>query len=344
MTRLQSIEQALQRINPTIFQELCDSFLALRNENYKAFSRIGSQTGKQKTTRGTPDSCFLLPNGNYIFVEATTDISTGDKLANDIKACFDLKKLKIPIDMIEEIVLCFNWNIDQSKIEELNELANSFKYGIEISYWSLDYLSIELYRNHRDLAKEYLNLPFDTGQIVSLHKFIDEYNNSAQSIATRIDNSFLHREEEKEKLECVLSNSSLIILTGSPGVGKTKLAIEAVKDFIEENRDFDAYCISYKSSSLLEDLYQYFDLNKNYILFVDDANRIDVFEQIIGFYKVSRRGRLKIIITVRDYAYSEIELRCLGFNPQTIALDKFNDEQIVEIIKSEDFGIINSNY
>ncbi|MEM8719392.1 MAG: hypothetical protein AAGE84_08790 [Cyanobacteria bacterium P01_G01_bin.39] len=61
MARLQSIEQALQAINPTIFQELCDSILARQNENYKAFSRIGSQTGKQKTIRGTPDSWFLLP-------------------------------------------------------------------------------------------------------------------------------------------------------------------------------------------------------------------------------------------------------------------------------------------
>ena len=344
MARLQSIEQALQRINPTIFQELCDSFLALRNENYRAFSRIGTQTGKQKTTRGTPDSFFLLPNGNYIFVEVTTDTSTKNKLANDIKACFNLEKSKIPIDKVEEIILCFNWNIGQIELEKLNELANSFKYGISVSYWSLDYLSIELHRNHRDLVKEYLNLPFDTGQVVSLKRFVDEYNNAAQGVATKIDNKFLHREEEKEKLINVLNNNSFTILTGSPGVGKTKLGLEVIKYFLEENNDFDAYCISYKSSPLLEDLYQNLDLNKNFLLFIDDANRIDAFEQIAGFCKVSREGLLKVIVTVRDYAYSEIELRCLEFNPQTVVINKFNDEEIVGIIKSEDFGIINSRY
>ncbi len=49
MSRLQSIENALISINGSEFQELCDSFLAIRNKNFSAFSRIGSQTGKQKT-------------------------------------------------------------------------------------------------------------------------------------------------------------------------------------------------------------------------------------------------------------------------------------------------------
>ena len=69
MSRLQTIQNALIAINETVFQELCDSFLILRNENYKAFSRTGSQVGKQKTTKGTPDSFLLLSNGKYIFIE-----------------------------------------------------------------------------------------------------------------------------------------------------------------------------------------------------------------------------------------------------------------------------------
>jgi multimeric flavodoxin WrbA len=68
MSRLQAIEKELVSINGAIFQELCDSFLSLRNKNYSVFSRTGSQSGKQKTTIGTPDSFLLLPNGKYIFV------------------------------------------------------------------------------------------------------------------------------------------------------------------------------------------------------------------------------------------------------------------------------------
>ncbi|PID83837.1 hypothetical protein CSB09_04010, partial [Candidatus Gracilibacteria bacterium] len=63
MSRLQTIENRLKEINGTVFQELCDSYLAIKDNNYLAISRTGSQTGKQKTTKGTPDTFFQLPNG-----------------------------------------------------------------------------------------------------------------------------------------------------------------------------------------------------------------------------------------------------------------------------------------
>ena len=93
MSRLQAVENALISINDAVFQELCDSFLAIRNRNYSTFSRIGSKSGKQKTIKGTPDTFLLLPNGNYIFVEYSTNITAGlSKLTDDIKKCIDTSK------------------------------------------------------------------------------------------------------------------------------------------------------------------------------------------------------------------------------------------------------------
>jgi hypothetical protein len=91
-------------------------------------------------------------------------------------------------------------------------------------------------------------------------------------------------------------------------------------------------------------LNQYFDTDKDYILFVDDANRIDAFSQITGFYKASRKGKLKVIITVRDYAFQDIGMLCQEFSPQRIDLTKFTDEQITEIIKASPFDILNPTY
>ena len=106
MSRLQTIENALASINETVFQELCDSFLILKNENYRAFSRVGSQSGKQKTIKGTPDTFLLLPNGKYVFVEYSTNITKGvSKLREDIEKCLDTTKTKIPINQIVEIIL-----------------------------------------------------------------------------------------------------------------------------------------------------------------------------------------------------------------------------------------------
>jgi hypothetical protein len=343
MSRLQAIENAISSINQAAFQELCDSFLALRNRNYSAFSRTGSQSGKQKTVKGTPDTFLLLPNGKYIFVEYSTNISAGiSKLEDDIKKCIDTKKTGIPVNQIAEIILCVNFNLAAAKIQTLKDLLAKTRIGLTV--YTLDALSIELHLNHRDLAHEYLGLPLDTGQIVSIDKFIEEYGRASKGISTPLNNTFLHRERELKELKDAILQNDFIILTGAPGIGKTKLALEGINSFLSENLSFGAYCVSYKHHTLLDDLYQYFDSDKDYILFVDDANRIDAFSQITGFYKASRKGKLKVLITVRDYAFQDIGMLCQEFSPRRLDLAKFSDEQIIDIIKAQPFEILNQDY
>ncbi|QCX38990.1 ATP-binding protein [Aureibaculum algae] len=343
MSKLQNIENALSAINGAVFQELCDSFLLLRNNNYSAFSRTGSQKGNQKTIKGTPDSFLLLPNGKYIFVEYSTNKTQGiNKLQDDIDKCLDNKKTGIDIAIISEIIICVNFHLKVFEIETLRSLLENT--SIRLTIYTLDSLALELSLQHRDLAKRYLQIPIDTGQIISIDKFIKEYNSISNGIATPLNNKFLHRVDELKELKKALRNNDFIILTGAPGVGKTKLAIEAIREFVKENPSFSAYCISYKHHSLLEDLYQYFDSDKNYILFVDDANRIDAFNQITGFYKSHKNGNFKIITTVRDYAFQEIEKLSQEYNPIRIDLNKFSDEQIEKILEAEPLSISNTDY
>lgn len=340
MSRLQTIENALVSINETVFQELCDSFLILRNENYRTFSRVGSQSGKQKTTKGTPDTFFLLPNGKYVFVEYSTNITKGvSKLQEDIEKCLDATKTKVPIDQITEIILCINFNLDTDETQSLRDLIGNAK--ITLTIYTLDSLSLELCLQHKELTYRYLGLPLDTGQIVSINTFIDEYNKVSKGIATPLNNTFLHREEELENIKHIIKQNDFLIITGIAGVGKTKIAIEAINIFLTENLSYNAFCLSYKNCELLGDLYQYLDDKNDYILFVDDANRIDAFSQIIGFYKSHRTGNLKIILTVRDYALPIVESFCFGFAPAQYTLKKFTDEQIIDIIKAEPFNILN---
>jgi len=343
MSRLQTVENALAEMNGALFQELCDSFLILRNENYSAFSRSGSQLGKQKTIKGTPDTFLLLPNGKYIFVEYSTNKTQGvSKLKKDIIKCLNEDKTGIPLIQITEIILCVNFKLKTNEIESLRTLLIDTRINLNI--YTLDSLALELKLQHRDLIHQYLNLPFDSGQIVSIEKFIEEYNKTSNGIATPLDNTFLHRAEESKQLKESIKNNDFVILTGAPGVGKTKLALEVINEFIIEDNSYSAYCISYKHHTLLEDLYQQFDDNKKYILFVDDANRIDAFQQIIGFYKSRKKGNFKIILTVRDYAFQEIGRLCHELNPVRIDIDKFNDEQIKSILESKPFEILNSKY
>jgi hypothetical protein len=343
MSRLQTIENRLMEINETVFQELCDSYLILHNSNYSSFTRSGSQTGKQKTTKGTPDSFFLLPDGKYIYVEYSTNISAGiKKLKEDIEKCLDTEKTGIAIKNIKEIVLCMNFNLKSKDVNQLNSLIENT--DITLTLITLDLLALELHLQHRDLVHQYLDLVFDTGQIVSMKLFIEEYNKASNGIATPLDNCFMHREEEKKILKNAIHTSDFVILNGAAGVGKTKLAIETIREFLIECNHYKAYCISYKNCDLLQDLYEYFNPNKDYILFVDDANRIDAFNQILGFYKVARKGKLKIIITVRDYALNEIKNLCNNLSKTVLYIEKLNDEHIVDIIKAEPFKILNEKY
>ena len=343
MSRIQAIQNALVSINETVFQDLCDSFIYKTIDLHLLFSRTGSQVGKQKTKKGTPDSYILLKNGKYIFIEYSTNVTEGvSKLISDIKKCLDTNKTGILLKDLEKIILCFNFNI---KANETQKILDTIKEtNIELQLYSLDDISLALSLNHRDLVRDFLGLPFDTGQIVSIDTFIKEYNTSSQSIATPLDNPFIHREEELKDLNNILYNESFVILKGASGVGKTKLAIETIKNFVTEHNSYKAYCISYKSSDLIEDLNLYLNTNNDYILFVDDANRIDNIGQIIGFYNQSRKGDLKIIFTVRDYAHNTIAKILTGFRYKDYTIAKFTDEQIIDIVKNEPFNILNSRY
>ena len=343
MSNIQSIQNALIAINETVFQDLCDSFLVSINRDYTAFSRTGSQVGKQKTKKGTPDSCFWQKNGKFVFVEYSTNVTSGvSKLISDVEKCLDKSKTGISIDSISKIILFLNFNLKPNEIKSVSDILVGT--GIELELYPLDMLALELSINHRNIAHEYLNIPLDSGQVVSIEQFIEEYDKASKGIATPLNNPFVHRENELKELSDYIAKNDLIILSGAPGVGKTKLALEAIRGFVKDNITYSAYCISYKHASLIEDLNQYLHQDKDYILFVDDANRIDSLGQILGFYKSQRKGNLKILITVRDYAYHAVE-RCFGESKYvSYSIDKLTDEHIIDIIKSEPFNILNNRY
>lgn len=344
MSRIQSITNRLLQINGDIFQELCDAFLVLRNDNYKSFVRSGSVATKQKSKKGTPDSFMLLPNGNYLYLEATTYEKSKllGKLFDDIKKCFDEDKTGISKSKIQEIVLCYNADLTTKETEELKQFANKQNQYTSLSLYGLSRLATEIALHHRNLAREYLQLPLDTGQIISLNQFVENYNASSQRIATPLDNEFKHREEELSSVKEKLTHNNLFILSGPPGVGKTKLAIESINSFLNENLNYDAFAVANKDADILEDLDQYSSSSSNVILFVDDVNRFDRFNQVLGFFQYSTN--LKLILTVRDYALRDVEETLMSFNFEVIHLQKFSDEEIKEIIESAPFDITNTRY
>lgn len=347
MNQLSSIKERLKNINETEFQELCDCFLSLRNRDYKAFSRTGAHEVKQKTTRGTPDSFIQLPNGLYLFVESTTTEHKGrrllDKLKGDISGCLNINKTKIPINKIQGIILCYNTNLKASEIEEVNKETLSLM-GKKPMHYGLDALATEIFFHHKNLAYDFLSLPLDTGQVVSLDKFLEEYDNGKQKLATPLGGLFLHREKELENVLEKLALGDIVILSGTAGVGKSKLALESINQFSLLNLDYNSYAISPKGADLLGDLSAYFDGDENSILLVDDVNRVDKFEQILSFYRGLKQGKLKLVLTVRDYALENVKEWLNDYKKSIIKIGKLDYEEIKGIIEQEPFKILNWKY
>jgi DNA polymerase III delta prime subunit len=342
--RLQLIEQKLIAIDSAGFQNLCDSYLVLHEQEFTSFNRTGSQLGKQKTIKGTPDTFYRLSNGALGYVEYTTKSENkSKKIIEDIDKCLDESVTGVPASEVNKITICFNSRLNLAEETKIIKYAQSKNIRIELI--GIDLLAIEICSKHLLLAKSILGIPLDTGQVLPLQNFVEEYNNKARKLSTPIDNLFLHRVSELEKIENELKSKSLLIIAGFPGVGKTKLGIETIKRFLKSNPGYQAYAISKKDVDIHDDLRILLQQDKNYIILVDDANRqLPNLAQILGVFRESRIGEIKLIITVRSYAFEDITRMCDEHDFDSIEIKKFEDAEIKEIISSDSFKILNHKY
>ncbi len=342
--RLQLIEQKLLAIDGAKFQNLCDTYLSLREDEYSSLNRSGSQLGKQKTVVGTPDTFLRVSDNKLAYVEFTTQAtSIVSKVSEDIDKCLDESKTGVNPKLVHKIIICLNRRLSVEEETKIFENAKGRNVGLELI--GIDTLSLEIMSKYLLLAREYLGIALETGQILPFEKFISEYNNKANQLSTPIDNAFFHRSTELKQIEDALSNKDLLILSGAPGVGKTKIGIEAIQDFKQKKPSFESYVIAKKDVDIFEDLKIQLRPDRDYILLIDDANRqLPNLKQIFGVFKENRPGRLKLVITVRNYALVDIKACSIEFVLETIDIPKFTDEEITEILRSDSFGIINHKY
>lgn len=342
--RIQLIEQKLTAIDAAGFQNLCDAYLSLREAEYRSFSRTGSQLGKQKTIKGTPDTFIRLSDNQLACVEYTTKADDlVSKIKKDIDSCFDKKKTGINANHIRRIILCFNSRLTIAEETEIHSYVADKRVYIDLI--GIDTLALEIMSKYMILSRDFLDIPIDTGQILPIDQFVTEYNHKANQLSTPLDNIFLHRTKELEEISNSLSTENLIILSGSAGIGKTKLALESLDGFLQENSGYQAFVIAKKDVDIYEDLRIHLQPDKDYLLLIDDGNRqLPNFQQILGVFKEPRKGKIKIIITVRNYALADIEMSCNEYSFKTINIPKFTDEEIIDILKSDSFRILNSKY
>lgn len=332
MSKINTIQNKILELSGGQFQKLAD--LYLKAKGFHHINSIGSVYGKDKTRSGTPDSLISLPNGKYIFAEHTTNESNlFNKLKDDINKCLDVEKHGIPIEKIKKILLCYTERLDPNEEIELRELGHSD--GVPVELFNLEDISHDLYLRFPKIAKDELGVSIDTGQIVRPEDFIKIHEDSKYSTSLSLALQF--REDEKENALQKLADQDLLILSGSAGVGKTRLALEVAKEFKSANSDFNIWCIFKRTADLWDDIHHYFSAPGKYLIIVDDANRINSFSYVVDFLKhASQNHDIKIIATVRDYALPKVKNDAY----QEVGFDELNikpltDDQIKEIVKEQ---------
>lgn len=340
MANIESIKQKILQLDAGTFQNLCDTYLY--KTGYSSIVSLGGEAGTRKTTLGTPDTYFIASNGKYVFVEYTTQkTNLFAKISNDLEKCLDTAKTGVPHDKISEIIYCHtSSNLTPFQDSEVKKLCENV--GVKLVIIGIDKLAEDIYLFHHDLSRDFLGISISTNQIQSYDEFINSYN--ANRMATPIDTKFLFREKEFQDIINAYRKVDVVILSGSSGTGKTRLALHYVKN--HANAKYErTYCIHSNALPIYEDLKLFLDRPGDYFLFIDDANQLSGLQHIIRYVSMkSERYNVKILITIRDYALQKVinDVRPIT-SYEIVNVNVFSENEIKELLETS-LGILNSDY
>lgn len=326
-------------IDVGIFQNLCNEILV--RELNLPLNSLGSKSGSNKTTFGTPDTYF--PDGDkYIFVEYTTTENESTKLFNkindDIDKCFDESFTNVPLSSITRIIYCHT-SSNLTPAQDLQLKTKCAKNNVDLTIYGINEIANKILNHYPSLAETYLHLTIGNGQLYELQGFVEKYNATKQ--AASLDTKFLFRKEEYTAVHSFLEKQNLVILHGTPGVGKTRLAIEVLNSLKEE---YNIICVKNKNKDFGNDFSRFICNDKKNLIFVDDANSLgDRLNTILDLLSDTNQNT-KILMTVRESFFNDVKLICSSYSESnSIVIKSFTDKEVEEFLKVT-FNINNPLY
>lgn len=339
MTEITDVKSRIIQLSPAMFEQFCSTLLY--KEGHRNIYEIGIKAGTGKTKTGNPDTYFRQDNGKYTFVVFTTQQNNiYDKLLEDISKCFNLVDKELPVEKIETIICCHtSSNLKVIEDNKLHEFCN--KKGVNLEIYGIDKIVNLVYNDHPELMRS-LNLSINTNQILPIDDFVKLNDNNLMTAP--LNTVFHFREEELQNIINSLETSSVVIIGGKSGVGKTRLALEAASLY-EKTGNYKIFCVKSNKLKIYNDLVSTIKKGENYLFIVDDANELDQFNLLLEYVnKISDDYHVKIIATVRDYIKQEVISLVREYtNPITIDIAKLTDDEIKTLIENN-FGIRNNLY
>ena len=135
-----------------------------------------------------------------------------EKLKGDLKKCFDEAKTGISVSNIDEIVICHTSVLSTKEQECLSQECQG--RGINVNIFGIGSISFDLYQKYPGLARDFLGIEVDTGQIVSPSEFVAVYDKNRFS--ARLDTVFHFRENEVKQALMSLDERDCLIISWTP--------------------------------------------------------------------------------------------------------------------------------
>ena len=252
---------------------------------------------------------------------------------------FEYKKIEIETSEIEEIIYCHtSSNLLPKEDRELVKICE--EKGVLLKLYGINEIANEIYNKYKIIAKEYLELPLDTGQIFEVEDFIRKYD--SYDTVPPLSTKFQFREKEIEEILSNFEKNKIILLHGAAGVGKTRLALE-VAQRISNEKDYKLLCIKSNKQAIFEDLKSYINTENKYLIFVDDINEL-INPKILLDY-LTNDSKIKLIFTIRNYAKEAIlnNINEITSSVFAIEIKKISDEEIKEFL-IQNMEIRNEHY
>lgn len=326
MSKLNRIQNEIKQLEGGRFQKLCDTYLYCKFD-WDNIVSVGSMEGTDKTTKGIPDTYFHNDKTQkYILVMYGTRKDVTSKLEQDIKEA--IEKIKLDKKDIQEIICCHtSSNLTVVKDKELRNQAGIIK----LTLIGIDTISQDLLKfKYQQIVKDYLGIDGSTDQVWTINEFISIHDKNKTNAS--LDTLFIDEKNIIDELKKELSIKQIILLSGKPGTGKTRIAIELCKSLSKKN---NVICVKSNDLPVYQDIKDTIDNDKINYLLLDDANMITNFDAIISLLNLKEyEGKLKIIMTIRDYALSEIITKLGSFEIKEEKISFMTDELIGKIITS----------
>ena len=121
-----------------------------------------------------------------------------------------------------------------------------------------------------------------------------------------LNNTLLYRDIDINNILKLLYNCDYIAITGSYGIGKTRLAVEVIENYIKDNPDYIDICLQ-RFANYISMLYEKIEEDKKYVILIDDANNYKDFDNLFELLKYKNNSNIKVIFTLRNYYKSILE-------------------------------------